>query len=165
MTLRISLIAALADNRVIGDSNRLLWHIPEDFRHFKATTMGKPVVMGRKTYDSIGKPLPGRANIVITRNPAWGADGVTAVPSLEQAFEIAKKNGADEVFVIGGAQVYAQALPFATTLYLSHIHKTFYGDAVFPPLGMQQWRETDRRVGQDCAANGLEYEFVTYQRI
>lgn len=165
MTLAISLIAAMAENRTLGAGNRLLWHIPEDFRHFKTLTMGKPVIMGRKTQESIGKPLPGRPNIVVTRNKGWSATGVTTAATLEDAFKMAENMGFTEVMVIGGAEIYAQALPFATSVYLTHIHKVYTGDVFFPALDPKVWQEKDRKKGADCAAAGMDYEFITYQRI
>ncbi len=165
MTIPVSLIAAHADNRVIGDGNKMLWHIPEDFKYFKATTMGKPIIMGRKTFDSIGRPLPGRPNIVITRNTCWKAEGVTTALSLDEALKMAETYGASEAMVIGGAQIYAQALPIATTLYLTHIHNVYTGDAVFPELDSTQWREITRNRGQDCTTAGVEYDFVVYKRL
>lgn len=165
MAIKISLIAAVAANNVIGEGNAMPWHLPEDFRHFKSVTMGKPVLMGRKTYESIGKALPGRPNIVITRNPGWSAPGVTTANSLEDALKQAENMGAAEAMVIGGAQIYATALPFATSVYLTHIHKVYNGDAVFPALPSGAWREVSRQRGQDCAQAGMEYDFTVYERI
>ena len=155
----ISLIVAMADNRVIGGDNKLLWHISEDLKRFKALTIGKPVVMGRKTYDSIGRPLPNRPNIVVTRQEGWTAPGVTAVTNLEDALKTAGNLASGEIMVIGGAQIYAQALPFATRVYLTHIHKAYDGDARFPELPQSEWKETERQKGEG------DYEFITYQRI
>jgi dihydrofolate reductase len=163
--MEISLIAAVAENNVIGGGNAMLWHIPEDFKYFKSVTIGKPIIMGRKTFDSIGRPLPGRLNIVITRQTGWVADGVTVAPSLEDAIKTAEKTEASEAMVIGGAQIYAAALPFATTIYLTHIQKGYTGDAVFPPVDVTAWREVSRDLGQDCAKVGTHYEFTVYKRI
>lgn len=156
----ISLIVACADDNVIGGDNKLLWHIPEDLKHFKALTLGKPVIMGRKTYDSIGRPLPNRPNIVITRQDTWTAPGVTVAKSLEDALKTAENLGSEEIMVIGGAQIYAQALPFATRVYLTRIHKAYDGDARFPQLPEKEWQETQRQQGAEAF-----YEFITYQRI
>lgn len=161
----ISLIVAMAENRVIGGDNKLLWHISEDLKRFKALTIGKPVIMGRKTYDSIGRPLPNRPNIVITRQDNWSTEGVTAVNSLEAALQTAEKLGSGEIMVIGGAQIYKAALPFATRVYLTLIHKVYNGDALFPVLPSDEWRETSREKGTQVAEAGMDYEFVTYQRI
>ncbi|MCB1538928.1 MAG: dihydrofolate reductase [Rhodospirillales bacterium] len=160
MPVPIALIAAMAENRVIGADNKLLWHIPADFRHFKATTMGKPVIMGRKTYDSIGKPLPGRTNIVITRNAAWTAEGVKTATTLEQAIETAQAENPPEIMIIGGAQVYAAALQFATRVYLTLIHRVYNGDALFPLLSPDEWTETARTNNDSDPA----FDFITYQR-
>jgi dihydrofolate reductase len=163
--MEISLIAAVAEHNVIGGGNAMLWHIPEDFKYFKSVTIGKPIIMGRKTFDSIGRPLPGRLNIVITRQTGWAADGATVAVSLEDAIKIAEKTGASEAMVIGGAQIYAAALPFATTVYLTHIQKVYTGDAVFPALDPNVWQEVSRIKGQDCAQIGIDYEFTVYKRI
>jgi dihydrofolate reductase len=163
--MEISLIAAVAENNVIGGGNAMLWHIPEDFKYFKSVTMGKPIIMGRKTFDSIGRALPGRLNIVITRQVGWMAEGVTIAASLEDALKIAEKTDTSEAIVIGGAQIYAAALPFATTVYLTHIQKVYTGDAVFPALDPNVWQEVSRTQGQDCAKVGIDYEFTVYKRI
>lgn len=167
MTVPIALIAALSQNRVIGRDNAMPWHLPEDLRHFKAITLGKPVVMGRKTFESIGRPLPGRTNIVITRRADWHHDGVTTCPTVSQALEAAeaaaRRDAAAEIMVIGGAQIYARTINRARRLYLTEIATALEGDAFFPPLDRHQWRETDRRPGKD--AGGLRYDFVIYERI
>jgi dihydrofolate reductase len=163
--MEISLIAAVAENNVIGGGNAMLWHIPEDFKYFKSVTMGKPIIMGRKTFDSIGRALPGRLNIVITRQVGWMAEGVTIAASLEDALKIAEKTDTSEAIVIGGAQIYAAALPFATTVYLTHIQKVYTGDAVFPALDPNVWQEVSRTQGKDCAKVGIDYEFTVYKRI
>lgn len=161
----ISLIAAMAENRVIGGGNKLLWHISEDLKRFKALTLGKPVIMGRKTYDSIGRPLPNRPNIVVTRQPGWSAPGVSVAATLGDAFKMAENQGDGEIMVIGGGEIYKAALPFATSVYLTCIHKAYDGDALFPVLDASEWREVSREKGAECAQNGLDYEFVKYQRI
>jgi dihydrofolate reductase len=138
---RVTLIAAYADNRVIGDSGRIPWHLPEDFAHFKATTMGHTLVMGRLTHESIGRPLPGRRTIVVTRNPDWRADGVEVAGGLEEALALAAD---DEVYVAGGAQLYALALPVATHQVLTQVHLSPQGDASYPDFDPGEWRETRR---------------------
>lgn len=139
----IAAIVAMSRNRVIGANNDLLWHIPEDFKHFKKTTLGKPVIMGRKTYDSIGKPLPGRINIIISSNPDLIDGDVFAVTTLDAAIDRARKiaisDGVDEIFIIGGGQIYQAALPMITRIYLTTIDKDFDGDAFFPSLNMDEW--------------------------
>lgn len=162
----LSLVVARADNGVIGQDNALPWHIPADLRHFKRLTVGKPVVMGRRTFDSIGKPLPGRHNIVLTRDPAWHADGVTVVANLAEAIAAAglqPQTRADEVMIIGGAQIYAEALPSATRVHLTEVHAAPAGDTVLPPFDPARWRETAR---EDHAAEGDTpgYSFVTLEQ-
>ena len=162
--MMISLIAAADQNRVIGDGEKMLWHIPEDFRFFKTTTMGKPIIMGRKTFESIGRPLPGRTNIVITRQPGWQAEGVTTASSVNEAIEMAEKLGTDEIMVIGGGQVYAQALQSATRVYLTQIQGVYNGEALFPELPSADWREVSRKHGTECDKVGVSYDFVVYER-
>ncbi|MEH6459544.1 dihydrofolate reductase [Chitinimonas sp. JJ19] len=155
----LSLIAALAQNRTVGINNTLPWHLPDDLKYFKATTSGHPIIMGRKTYDSIGRPLPNRHNIVVTRDPIWRADGVTVVHSMEDAMKAAGE--ANEVFLIGGATLYALALPYADRLYLTEIEAEIEGDAFFPEWPRNKFTEISRepKQGPDFA-----YSFVVYQR-
>jgi dihydrofolate reductase len=160
--VNISLIVAVADNGVIGQHNGLPWRLPEDLKRFKALTMGKPIIMGRKTYDSIGKPLPGRTNVVITRQAALSLPGCTVVRSLEEACNCVV---ADELMVIGGADIYRQALPLATRIYLTKVQAEIRGDAFFPPLNMGQWHELSR---EDYAADERHahaYSFLTLERV
>ncbi|WP_184198886.1 dihydrofolate reductase [Chitinimonas taiwanensis] len=156
----LSLIAALARNHTVGIANRLPWHLSDDLKYFKATTSGHPIIMGRKTYDSIGRPLPGRHNIVVTRDRNWKADGVTVVHSIAEA--VAAAGEVDEVFLIGGASLYAEALPLADRLYLTEIDADFDGDAFFPDWPRAQFRELrrDTRQGEDFA-----YSFVVYEKL
>jgi dihydrofolate reductase len=140
---RLTLIAAYADNRVIGDHGVIPWRISEDFAHFKVTTMGGTLVMGRATYDSIGRPLPGRTTIVVTRSPDWSADGVLVAHSLDEALALAAEQPG-EVFVAGGAQLYEQALPLATHQVLTEVHGSPYGDAHYPDFDRDGWVETRR---------------------
>jgi dihydrofolate reductase len=158
------LIAAVARNGVIGVDNRLPWRLPEDLRHFKATTLGHPVIMGRKTWESLGRPLPGRLNIVITRNPDYAAGGAVVVTSLPAALSAAAAAlpPGGEAYLIGGAELYAQALSFADRLVLTEIDADFPGDAFFPAFDRRRWREVDRQPA--VSADGLPYAFVTYQR-
>ncbi len=160
---RICLIAALAANRVIGRNNALPWHLSADLKRFRALTMGHPVVMGRKTYASIGRPLPGRRNLVITRNRGLGAPGCEVVHSLDEA--IAACRGAGEVFVIGGAELYREALPRAQRLEFTEIHAEFEGDAAFPEISRGQWRETGREIHSGEAGVPFRYDFVRYERM
>jgi len=156
----LTLVAAKARNGVIGINNTLPWHLPEDLKHFKAVTLGKPVLMGRKTYDSIGRPLPGRRNIVITRQADWQAEGVEVAHSLQQALAMA--DGVAEVCLIGGADLYRQAMVLADCLRLTEIAESFAGDAYFPDISSTDWQEMAR--SSFCSDKGLEYAFVDYQR-
>lgn len=157
----ITLIAALANNRVIGQDNQLLWRIPEDFKHFKARTLGKPIVMGRKTFESLGRPLPERHNIVISRNTDYAPEGVTVVSALNDA--LAAAGDVDEVMIIGGAQIYEQFLPKAHRLMLTWVDLYPEGDAVFPECSNVDWVETERRC-VDAQGDLPAYCFVDYQR-
>ena len=159
----LALIAAVARNRVIGKDNQLLWHLPEDMRHFRETTRGKPVIMGRKTWESLPdsfRPLPGRLNIVISRNPAYQAPGATLAGSIDEAIRCAGE--AKEIFVIGGEELYRQAMPRADRLYLTEIDAEFSGDAFFPEVSEQEWQEVSRRAQEGDALPA--FSFVTYQR-
>ncbi|MFC3534030.1 dihydrofolate reductase [Vogesella facilis] len=162
MSLRptLTLVAAMAHDNVIGIDNTLPWHLPEDLKHFKAVTLGKPVIMGRKTFDSIGRPLPGRLNIVVTHQHDWQHDGVSVAHSLAAALQLA--GAVDEVCVIGGANLYAQALPLADKLCLTHIDLAVAGDARFPAWVADEWQCTAQPAL--VAANGLQYYFADYQR-
>jgi len=164
--ISLALIVAVAENGVIGRKNALPWRLPEDMRYFKRVTMGKPIIMGRKTFESIGKPLPGRTNIVITRNPAFQTEGVNVVSSLAAALElathIAQRDGAEEAVVIGGAEIYQVALPQADRLYLTEVHAVVEGDAVLPEIDWSQWREVGR---ERHAAQPFDYSFVRYERV
>ena len=159
---RLTLIAAVAKNRVIGNGNALPWRLPEDLKRFKALTLGHPVIMGRKTWESLGRPLPGRTNIVISRRVDFHAPGATSVGSLEAALAKAEATGTDEAFIIGGAEIYAQALPLARRLQLTEIDRDYAGDAFFPSLDPAEWHETER-AAHHAAAN-FDYAFVTYER-
>jgi dihydrofolate reductase len=141
---RLTLVAAYAANRVIGDRGRIPWHLPEDFAHFKATTMGGALVMGRATYDSIGRPLRGRTTIVVTRDPDWAADGVLVAHSLEEALDLAAEQPG-ETFVVGGTQLYEQALPRATHQVLTEVEGAPDGDAHYPEFDAGEWVETRRQ--------------------
>ena len=156
----LSLVAALARNRVIGTGNRLPWNLPEDLRRFKRLTLGAPVIMGRRTHDSIGRPLPGRRNIVITRQRGTAWAGCDVAHSLDEA--LASARDAPEAFVIGGAELYALALPRADRLYLTLIDADYPGDAWFPAFDPDAWREREREPG--VSARGLAFAFVTYER-
>lgn len=156
----VSLIAAVARNGAIGRNNALLWRLPEDLQHFKRVTLGHPVVMGRKTFDSIGRPLPGRRNIVITRNPHWQTEGVETAASLQAA--LAGLPADARAFVIGGGEIYAQALPLADELVLTEVDADFEGDTFFPPWPREAFEECARSTHHSAA--GWAYHFVTYKR-
>ncbi len=163
----IALIAALAKNRVIGDQNRLLWHLPEDMRYFRDTTRGNPVIMGRKTWESLPsafRPLPGRANFVVSRNLAYQAEGARLCGSLDAAIEQAQATRATEIFIIGGAEIYRQALPKADRLYLTEIEQDFVGDAIFPEFSVSLWHEIARRTPPLASVASLSFSFVVYQK-
>lgn len=148
-------------NRLIGAGNRLPWHLPADLQHFKRTTMGKAIIMGRRTHESIGRSLPGRTNIVVSRNPAYAAPGCIVVSSLEAALAVAS---GDEVFVIGGATLYRQALPHAHRLYLTLIDAEFDGDTHFPELDFAQWQVIERTACEADDRNPYAYTFLTLER-
>ncbi len=160
--MRISIIAAMAANRTIGLENRLPWHLPDDLKRFKTLTMNHHIVMGRKTYDSIGKPLPGRSTIIVTRNMDYAVPGCVAVNSLDAALTVSFSD--EEVFFVGGADLYRQALPIANRIYLTEIHRVFDGDAFFPEFDMRQWSETSREQHCTDGDNGFEYHYVIYDR-
>lgn len=138
---KISIVVAAAENNVIGHQGEMPWHVSGDLKNFKAITSGKPIVMGRKTFESIGRPLPGRQNIVVTRNADWQADGVDVAASLDAALELA--DNAAEIMIIGGGQIYAQALPLASRVYFTRIHIEPEGDTSFPALSEQDWTQSD----------------------
>lgn len=159
---RINMIYARAANGVIGKDNAMPWHLPEDSARFKRLTQGWPVIMGRKTWDSLPprfRPLPGRTNVVITRQPDWLAAGALPVASLADALALCSQS--QEVWIMGGAQIYAQAQPLAERIEVTEIAQDFEGDAFAPPLG-SEWRETARE--NHCASSGLKFSFITYYK-
>ncbi len=159
----ISLIVAMAKNRVIGRGNQMPWHLPADLRHFKSVTLGKPVIMGRKTFESIGRPLPGRRNVVISRNANWHADGVESVNSLDAALALVQD--ADEVMIIGGGQLYREALPLAQRLYLTHIELPVSdADTWFPDYSQYQWQQCAEELHDPDEKNPYHYRFETLER-
>ena len=162
MSRRVALIAAVARNGVIGADNRLPWHLPDDLAHFRFLTSGHSVVMGRKTWTSIGRPLPNRQNIVVTHQAGFRLEGAAIAHSLEEALSMADRP--DPVFVIGGEALYRSALPLADLLYLTEIDRDFAGDARFPPLERALWREVARDVHAPASSAGFAYHFATYER-
>jgi dihydrofolate reductase len=159
----LTLVVAIDAQRGIGIRNTLPWRLPEDLAHFKRVTSGHPIIMGRKTFDSIGRPLPNRRNIVITRNPAWRHDGVEAVGSLQDAIALLDGDAGEVGFIIGGAQVFAEAMDIADRMIVTEIDHTFECDTFFPPPVPGQWRESAREA-HHSDAGGFDFSFVTYTK-
>ena len=164
--LHLSILVAMAKNRVIGRNNRLPWHLPADLKHFKFLTMGQTIVMGRKTYESIGKPLPGRANVIITRQADYEVPGAMVVHSLEDALLICEETstGHSENFIIGGEKLYRQALKICQRMYITEIQRDFKGDVFFPEFDRTEWEETQRDKHIAENEDNLEYHFVVLER-
>ena len=166
-TLPLSLIAAHAANGVIGIENSMPWHLPGDFKYFKATTIGKPIIMGRKTWDSLGRPLPGRLNLVVSRQPGLKLQGAEVFPSLEAAVERAEawavEQGISEVMLIGGAQLYALGLPYADRLYLTRVELNPEGDAWFPDFERDEWKKVSD-VANPAVENAPAYHFEVWEK-
>ncbi|MSO72015.1 MAG: dihydrofolate reductase [Rhodospirillaceae bacterium] len=167
--VRIALVVARAENGVIGRDGKLPWHISAELQYFKRLTLGKPVIMGRKTYESIGRPLPRRTNIVVTRDRHWQAAGLAVAPDLPTAFalayEDAHRTGADEIMVIGGADIYRQALDRADRVYLTEVHSVFEGDTVLELDLSSNWREGSRERHRADSVGGPEFSFVILDRV
>ena len=166
--MQIVLIAAIGENNVIGRNGQLPWRLKSDLAHFRALTSGKPVVMGRKTYQSIGKPLKDRTNIVLTRDSDWAAPGTVPAASLDAAIEVAwqdaVKRGAQEIMVIGGSDVFAATMPMADRLDITHVHASPEGDALFPPIDPTKWTEVSRVKHQGGPDDDADFSVVTYSR-
>ena len=158
----ISLIVAMDEAGVIGRDNALPWRLPEDLKRFKALTMGKPILMGRKTFESIGRPLPGRENLVLTRSPGWHREGVITVHSVDEA--IVSAGDAAELIVIGGEEVFKAALPIAQCIYLTEVHAQVAGDTTFPPFDRSQWREIQRSARPADERHAFAMTFLTLER-
>jgi dihydrofolate reductase len=161
MSAHLTIVVAMDARNGIGIDNKLPWHLPEDLAHFKRVTLGHPIIMGRKTFDSIGRPLPGRRNIVVTRDQAWRRDGVEVAHSLQDAVALA---GQDAASIIGGAQIFAEALALADRMIVTHIDKTYDCDTFFPPIDSAGWAAVSNEP-QRSAAEGVEFSFVTYERL
>ncbi|MGB3780719.1 MAG: dihydrofolate reductase [Tunicatimonas sp.] len=159
-----SIMVARSDNRVIGRDNDLVWHMPADLKYFKETTTGHFVVMGRKTYESVNKPLPGRLNIIVTRQPDYYREGCIVVHDVEEAFQLGEKNGQEELFVLGGAQIYELTLPQVDRIYLTEIKAEFEGDTYFPEIDYTQWKEVKREEHIPNEKNPHPYAFVVFER-
>lgn len=161
----ISLIAAISENYVLGKDNQLLWRLPDDMKFFKNTTMGHPVVMGRKTFESFGKPLPGRKNIIVTRQKDYNPEGAIVVHNLDDAIAEAKKEEQEEIFIIGGGEIYKQTLSDATKIYLTLVHHTFEeGDAFFPEINEEEWLEVKRELHQPDERHQYAFTFLFLER-
>jgi dihydrofolate reductase len=166
--MKIVLVAAVGENNVIGKDGQLPWKIKSDLRHFRALTLDKPVIMGRKTFESIGKPLDRRTNIVITRDPKFSAEGVEIAPSLQAALDLARKDaeqrGVNEIMIIGGADIFAAAMPMADRLEITHVHASPEGDVHFPVIDMKQWHEDKREKREAGPGDDASCSVATYLR-
>jgi dihydrofolate reductase len=160
--LTLSIIVAFDENRLIGANNQLPWHLPADLKQFKSITMGHHMIMGRKTFESIGKPLPGRTSVIISRNANFRAEGTIVVHSLKEAVDYCRHQ--DEVFVIGGAQIFTAALEMADKLYLTRIHHHFEGDTYFPEISENEWVETEHKYHEADEKNPWPFSFMIYTR-
>jgi dihydrofolate reductase len=158
----ITLIAAIAHDNALGKDNDLIWHLPADLKRFKSTTSGHHIIMGRNTYESIGKPLPNRTSVIITRNPDYTAEGCIVVNSLEEAIEVAKDDASP--FIIGGAQIYTEAIEIADKLDITEVHQEFEADVFFPEIDVKLWQETSREKFSSDEKNKYDYSFITYQK-
>ena len=159
--MTVSIVVAIAQNNAIGKDNQLLWHLPKDLKHFKEITSGHTIIMGRKTYESVGKPLPNRRNIIITRQNIT-IDGCEVVNSMDEALKLCA--GEDEVFIVGGAEIYKQALALTDRIYLTIVHQEFDGDTYFPEIKEDEWTETKREDHQADDRHAIPYSFITLER-
>ncbi|MBL0144956.1 MAG: dihydrofolate reductase [Chitinophagaceae bacterium] len=162
--MKISLIVAAAENNSIGKNNQLLWHLPNDLKFFKNTTWGMPVIMGRKTFESVSKVLPGRFNIVITTQTNWSFEGVIVANSLQDALDKAATTNCNEAFIIGGGEIYRQCLPIATAVYLTKVHAVVDGDTFFSELSETNWQLTDNKDFEMDAKHMYNYSFQKWER-
>jgi dihydrofolate reductase len=158
----ISMISCMDKNRTIGDNNSLPWHLPADLKHFKEVTMGNTIVMGRKTYDSIGRALPGRTNVVLTRDSSWHADGVEVYHTIQSLLDATK---GQQLFIIGGEQIYKQFMDKANKLYITLLDHSFTGDAFFPKIEANQWKINSEVIGKKDSKNNYNYKFIEYERL
>ena len=160
----INIVVAKASNNVIGAKNDLIWHLPNDLKHFKSLTSGHPIIMGRKTFESVGRPLPNRTNIVVTRDQNWNAEDIEIASSLQKAIEAAKKID-DDIYILGGGNIYKQAMEFTDILYITEVHHEFDGDTYFPEIDSDEWEEVEREDFKKDEKHLYAYSFVTYKRI
>ena len=158
----VTIVVAIGENNAIGKNNELLWYLPKDLRHFKTITKGHTVIMGRKTFESVGKPLPNRRNIIITRNTDLAIEGTEVVHTLEDALELCKQD--EEVFIIGGAEIYKIAMPHTDKIYLTVVHENFEADAFFPEIDHNLWLETASEKHLPDDKNNLSFTFSTLER-
>lgn len=163
--MKLAIIVAVAENGAIGKDNQLLWRLPDDLKRFKQLTMGSPIIMGRKTFESIGKPLPGRTSIVISRSQGSYPEGVLVVSSVEGAIEEAKKLGAETAFVIGGGEIYKLFLPLTDTVYLTKVHTSVEGDTFFKIDNPSEWKEVYRDSREADERHALPFDFIDLERI
>jgi len=159
--MTISIVVAISENHAIGKDNKLLWHLSADLKHFKEITTGHTIIMGRKTYESVGRPLPKRRNIIITRQPI-AIEGCEVVNSIEAALTLCADE--DEVFIVGGAEVYRQSMHLTNRIYLTIVHKEFEGDSFFPEIKKEEWKELSREYHQPDEKNPIPYSFITLER-
>jgi dihydrofolate reductase len=166
--MKLSLICAMDENMVIGNNNRLPWHLPEDLKYFKRTTMGKCIIMGRKTFESIGRPLSGRTNIIVTRSRDYEVDNARVVDSLADAIELAENvsfiDGTDEAFIIGGAELYKHALPYVDRMHLTMVHAEVDGDTFFPDFAVEEWQEVSKEYFEADEFNPYPYSICIFER-
>ncbi|MEX0811817.1 MAG: dihydrofolate reductase [Chitinophagales bacterium] len=162
--MKISSIAAVSENNAIGKDNDLMWHLPDDLKFFKKHTLGHPVIMGRKTYDSMGKPLPKRSNIVLTRNENFKAEGIEIFHDIKAAIDFAKTLDQEEVFIIGGAKIYEQAMPFVDRIYLTRVHGHFDGEVFFPELNKDEWKISSQEYHPADEKHALPFTFFILER-
>lgn len=161
----VSLIVAASTNNAIGKNNQLLWHLPQDLRFFKNTTWGFPVVMGRKTFESVNKPLPGRTNIVVTSNPVWQAENVVSALNLEEGLKKAGETNSNQIFIIGGGEIYKQAMEIADNIYLTRVHTEIDGDVFFPVIDKTKWELISYRDYDADEKHAYDYSFQFWKKI
>lgn len=161
--MNVTIIAAMSLNRVIGHNNDLIWHLPADLKHFKTMTSGHHIIMGRKTFESVGRPLPNRTNIIVTRQKDYKIDGCIVVNTIEEAIAVVKND--EQPFITGGAEIYRQSFDFADTIELTLVHQEFEGDTYFPEFNKDEWKETQRILLPADEKNSIDMEFLRYEKI
>jgi dihydrofolate reductase len=161
----VSQVVAISENNAIGKDNKLIWHLPADLKHYKNKTMGHHMIMGRKTWESIGRLLPGRQTVIITRDKDYKVEGAYVVHSLQEALEVAKKNNDTEACIVGGAEIFRQAMDLTDKIYLTVVHETFEADTFYPPLDPAKWKLTQKEDHQPDEKNKYSYSFCEYERV